>query len=434
MKKAKWFVILSILLSLMLSIFSCDGKKGKDEDSVVLKTYGRYWTGIELGMKEFFIPDYKEKTGVEIELKKFNESTETLRAVRTDLEAGNRTADFLWIDLMDLPAYKADDLLMDISDIVEPYKDQLPPNYLAAVTTKDSAIIAVPHHISADLMLYNADSIPKPELPDTYDELMDWAKKHPGKYSYRGKSEGLTTSLMNFLYAFKAITPEKDVSRLFDAEYNPEIVETFEYIKELYPYVHQPLYEHNPVFQVDMANGTITLFANWDAEISKVRVDKGADYVHLHPNIQLKGKGDLRPICSGGWLFAIPKNAENPEEAKKFIQYMMSVDNQVLAIMNQDTETTYTGHFPIRADAVAEIPPSMAAELWDVNDLQHLIDITFENFVDRPTVPYYHDLSNILQNVHNSIVINGDDIQETLARAQKELDTYTQQMEQTTEK
>ena len=427
MKVIKYFLAIVLIFSVIFALYAC-GKKNKTETekALILKTYGRYWTGIELGMKEFFIPDFKAKTGIDIELKKFNESSETLRAVRLDRDAGKETADFLWIDLMDLPAYMAEDLLMDISDIVAPFKDKLPPNYLKLVTTPDSSIIAVPHHISADFMLYNADEISEDDLPDSYEELLEWAKKNPGKYSYRGKSEGLSTSLMNFLFAFGALGPDKDPAKLFDVETNPEILEVFEYLKELYPYVKQPLYEHNPVFEVDMASGTITLFANWDAELAKVRIDKDAKNVKLHPNIQLKGKGDLRPICSGGWLFAIPKNAAHPKEAKEFIKYMMSVDNQILAIINQQSSITYTAHIPIRSDAIEEIPPTLAKDLFDVDDLSYLVEGTFKNFVNRPTVPYYHDLSIILQDVHNAIVINGEDPKETLARAQKELEAFAQ--------
>jgi hypothetical protein len=50
----------------------------------------------------------------------------------------------------------------------------------------------------------------------------------------------------------------------------------------------------------------------------------------------------------------------------------------------------------------------------------------FANFANRPKVPYYQDLSSLLQQVHNDIILNNADMYETLNRAQDQLDLFVQ--------
>ncbi len=403
---------------------SNNGDDSKEESALIeLITFGRYWEGIERGMNQTLIKEFREQNGINIKMRTFGKSPDVLNALRIATEQERGVADFLWIDLMDVPAYERSDLLMDLSDIVDPYRDKIPQAFLDAATTSDGKLIGVPHHISADIMLYNANKISEEELPDTYEELLEWCKKNPDRYSYRGNSEALAASLIDFLYAFGAMSSEKDPAKLFDIETNPEIIEVFEYLRELYPYIHEP-YNDTPLILTDMAAESIWLIANWDSELLRIRVDKGADYIRLHPNVQLKGKSGMRPICSGGWLFAIPKASPHPEEAKKFIEFVMTIEMQKKAIWNNETGKSYTGHIPIRADAVAAMDDSLKALLWDIHDVNKLMQIMSENFANRPKVSYYHDLSSLLQQAHNDIVLNKADVISTLNRAQKQLNYF----------
>lgn len=423
----------SLLVILLISgiLIGCNGNKPqppKEEKTgtVKLMTSGRYWEGIERGMNQMFIPEFKAKTGIDIKIQHYANSPDVLNALRVAVNQDKNIPDFMWIDLMDVPAYEKADLLMDLSDLVAPFRDQLPKAFIHAASTTDGRMIGVPHHISADLMLYNRNKIAEDELPTSYEELLTWCKANPGRYSYRGNGEGLSTALMNFLYGFNALSYDKDPAKLFDVETNPEIIEVFQFLKELYPYVKQPLYNDYPVIITDMAAESIWLFSNWDSELLRMRVDKGADYIGLHPMLQLKGKSDMRPICSGGWMFAIPKKSPHPEEARQFIEFLMTKEMQNKAIWNPQTGKSYTGHIPIRGDALAALSDSMKVLLWDIQDVDTMLPAMFANFANRPKVPYYHDLSSLLQQVHNDIILNNADIIETLNRAQSQLDRFVQ--------
>ena len=56
LKEQYFFLLLVMLLIVFVAILSsCNNKEDK---TLVLTTYGRWWTGIELGMKEYFVPEY----------------------------------------------------------------------------------------------------------------------------------------------------------------------------------------------------------------------------------------------------------------------------------------------------------------------------------------------------------------------------------------
>ena len=161
-----------------------------------LTTYGVYWPGIRDFLEEIAIPQFKSRSGHTINIVSDESSAQTLEKVREDSERGSGRADFVWMNLSDLDSYLKDDLLMDLADLVEPLKDQLPPAYLKAVSTQDGKIVAVPHHLSAHLMVYNQEAIPRVGLPDTYSELLLWSEINEGRYSYGGEDEFLTTGLI----------------------------------------------------------------------------------------------------------------------------------------------------------------------------------------------------------------------------------------------
>ncbi len=426
LKEQYFFLLLVMLLIVFVAILSsCNNKEDK---TLVLTTYGRWWTGIELGMKEYFVPEYKKLTDTEIKMVIKQQTIDTLKHIREDVRSGKKTADFIWIDLMDLPAYIKEDLLLDVSDVIEPMKPYLPPMYIDAATGEDGIVYAIPNQLSIDLMMYDSNKLTPQAVPDTYEELLEWVKANPGRFCYRGKGEQLSTYLMNLLYAFKALGPDKDPAKIFDPKMNPEIVIMFEYLRELYQYVKQPLYESTSQGPLEQASEEIWLFSNWDSDIPRVRVDKGADFVKLHPNFQLAGPDGDRPICSGGWYLAVPKSAAHPEEGKKFIAWMSTKENILRAVGRYDEtpRKTYGGHIPIRTDAIEALPDNISMSWWDIQDLETVKQQAFTNLVNRPTVPYYHDLSLLLQRAHNDIVVKGRSIETTLKSIQAELDLYVE--------
>lgn len=418
MMRKRWVLISFVIVAALLSVV-CSKKEAEKQGTDTLTTYGRYWTGVNEFMKVVAIPEFKKMTGLDVDMVVYNDTIETFERVKVETGSNDPTADFVWIDFMDINAYRGMDLLMDISDIVEPFADQIPPKMLDPCRGPNGEIYAVPHQISVDLMMYNENHVAVEELPATYAELLDWCRENPDRYSYRGVGEHLTTSLMNFMYAFGALQEGQDLSTFFDIEENPALVEVFEYLVELNKYTKKPLYTEYGTMDLEMANELLWLFSNWDSQIVRIRRNKDAPYVRLHPGYNLQGPTGKKAICLGGWLFAVPKNAANPEKGKQFVSWIMSEEMQIKSI--GDTTQVYCGHIPARIDATANMPEYMK-NWFDVQDVTTLREEAFESLVTRPTwAPYYFDFSTLLQRAHDEIVIQGKPIETVLANAQSEL-------------
>ncbi len=419
--RSRLAVVTGVLLILGGSalFYACNRTKTPVETQQLI-TYGRYWTGVGEFMNVVAIPQFKKESGLDIQMVSYNKTTETLERVEVETKAGKPTADFVWIDFMDINAYKSKDLLLDISDVINPIANQIPAKILDPCRGADGKIYAVPHQISIDLMVYNEKSIPLESLPRTYSELLDWCKQNPGRYSYRGTDEHLTTSLMNFFYAYGALKEGQEIAKFFDPAVNPAIVDAFNYLIELNKYTKKPLYTDYGTMELEMANELLWLFSIWDSNIVRIRSNKNAPYVRLHPGYNLEGPTGKKAICLGGWLFAVPKNAAHPDLGKKFVSWIMSKDMQIKSI--GDSTHALCGHIPARIDATEEMPEFMK-NWFDVKDVQSLRNSAFESLVIRPTwASYYFDFSTLLQRAHDEIVIQGKPTETVLKNIQSELD------------
>ncbi len=421
MKLRRIAIFLLIILS-VASLFTCGKKVTEKQDLKKLTTYGRYWTGVLEFMKMTAIPEFKKKSGLDIDMVVYNDTIETLERVRLETKSGDPTAHFIWIDFMDIAAYIEQDLLMDITDIVGPYADKIPAKMLNPCKGPDGKIYAVPHMISIDLLMYNENNIQLDDLPQTYAELLTWCKNNPNRYSYRGIGEHLTTSLMNFFYAFGALEEGQDLSQFFNPEENPEIVSVFEYLIELNKYTKKPLYTDYSAMDLEMANEMLWLYSLWDDHLAKIRHNRNAPHVRLHPSYNLAGPTGKRAICLGGWLFAVPKNSADPVRGKEFVSWIMSQEMQVKSV--GDSSRVLCGHIPARIDAVQNMPDYMKS-WFDVSDVESLRKNAFEALVVRPTwAPYYFDFSTLAQRAHDEIVIQGKPIDVVLKNIQAELDLF----------
>lgn len=414
----RWF----LLIFLLPLIFGACNKpqKADQKDTSKVVTYGRYWTGINEFMNMIAIPRFEAETGLTVDMTVYDKTTQTLDRVLVETRHNDQTADFIWIDLKDINAYLHNDLLVDISDLVEPFADQIPKKILDLCRGSDGKIYAVPHNLSIDLMMYNENKIDPKDLPETYEELLQWCQQNPNRYSYRGKGPHLVTSLMNFFYAFGALEYGQDISRFFDPEVNPKIVDVFEYLVELNKYTKQPHPHDVGTMDLELANELLWLFSNWDSHVASTRKNKNAPYIRLHPKYNLEGRSGLKPICLGGWLFAIPKNAANVDNGKKFVQWIMSEEMQIAAI--GDSTRTFCGHIPARMDATANMPEYMKA-WFDVTDVEKLRDDALRHVVVRPTwANYYESFASLVQLAHTEIIIKGEPIEDVLQNMQSELD------------
>ena len=207
--------------------------------------------------------------------------------------------------------------------ILPKYKDRLSnmDNYLEpAVKMQDLAGdfgVTVTYYPSGPLLEYMPDKVPNP--PTTADELLAWAKAHPGKFEYaRPANSGPgRTFLMGLPYILGDKDP-KDPINGWD--------KTWAYLKELGQYINT--YQSGTTATMkDLGNGTVDMLASttgWDInprvlgtvpESAKVGTLKGFHWV------------------TDAHYAVIPKGASADQQAAvlQLVQFMLTKEQQAKA-------------------------------------------------------------------------------------------------------
>lgn len=137
----------------------------------------------------------------------------------------------------------------------------------------------------------------------------------------------------------------------------------------------------------------------------------------LHNNSKLKGKVGISKLphkkeCRsastlGGWHIGISKFTDMKEEAIKFLKFVTSYEIQKKLAINLSWNP---GRRDVYNDKeVLKVLPHFK-ELKDV----------FENAIPRPNLPYYTQISEILQKYINSAISENIEIDKALRFAEKE--------------
>jgi multiple sugar transport system substrate-binding protein len=115
----------------------------------------------------------------------------------------------------------------------------------------------------------------------------------------------------------------------------------------------------------------------------------------------------------GGWHVGISSFSDRKEDAWKFVRYIISYEAQKKLALN-------LGWNPGRQDVYSD--PEIAEKL------PHLVEFRqiFENAVTRPNLPFWPEVSQILQIHINSVLAGRSDPEEALRNAQSGIDKVLQ--------
>ena len=172
---------------------------------------------------------------------------------------------------------------------------------------------------------YNPKYVKNP--PKTFEELVEWVKKNPGKFGYNGIKGGM--SGVGFVVAWVYWkTGKYDVYTKgpYDTKY-----------EEDWPQVFADLKEFNKYVTITAGNvGTLDM-------LNRGEIWMGPVWVDMFYTFMLEGKMDpsirLTLIAPGlpgqPMYFVIPKKACHPEWAKKFVDFVMSPEIQGKVIVEK---------------------------------------------------------------------------------------------------
>ncbi|WP_242964972.1 extracellular solute-binding protein [Scatolibacter rhodanostii] len=273
--------------------------------------------------------DYNTKAKVEVQFVVSGTSEQSLvDRITAANQAGETDTDYDLIALDDSGISPI--IAQNGEDFFVPIDTTKIPNY-ENVVFKDNIIgdTFVPYRGTTVMLAYNSEVVSNP--PKTTEELYQWIKDNPGRFTYCDPSTGgsgytfATTAIYNQLPEEAATSPDTK----WKTEHTEEWDKGFSLLAELHPY----LYQTAGKVQYPMKNaGSLDLLANKQVDMTTAFVNMvltNKSMGTLPESIKLQ---QLDPAFSGALAgFTIPKIGKDKEAALSVIDYYLSYEAQSIS-------------------------------------------------------------------------------------------------------
>jgi multiple sugar transport system substrate-binding protein len=422
------------VLVLGLLVWAVQGCRRKEEQTAVPGKIPLVFKYQPLGDPEAFrqlLADFERKNP-DIALKTEalpNASDVAHQFFLTSLEGGADDFDVLVVDVVWVPEFARAGWIADISDAFPPerLREEFLPGPVEAVVV-GGRTYAVPWYVDVGVLYYRTDLVPR--APTTYAELRQFAKDAMAKdpllqgYVWQGRQyEGLNCN------AFEAIWGHG--GRVMDAQGRLELDteparEGLAYLRGLIASGISPPgvtsageEEARRVFQ----SGRAVFMRNWpyaweEAQKPDSPIRGKVGITSLPTLTGEKGQGTL-----GGWQLAVNANVTEARKqaAKRFIAHLTSPEANVRMAMNY-------GRNPPRPSVYQD--PRLVQRVPFIANLLSMV----EHAKPRPVTPYYNLLADVLQSEFSAAIAGIRSPEESLKRAQRQVDILTGQVEPFQEK
>ncbi len=342
LKRKKWF---SLIIVLMLLLSACGSSKKETSTLKNLKTWDDVvaagknkevtilmWGGnesINQYMDGFVSENLKELYGITLNRVPMNAPdylTKLINEKKSDTQVG--TADLLWINAENFLTAKNGDLLSG------PFTELLPNlnNYYdlnASDLSFDSGIEIEGYEAiwGRAQLVFTYDKALTEDAPKNYKELLEWAKKNPGKFTYPKLPDDFvgTAFVRN---AFYELTGESDIfqKEMSEEEFKKIAEPVVAYFNELEPYLWNKG-ESYPSTQAQLdelfKNGEISMTMGFEIGKTAGLVESG-----VYPETVTSYVFDTGTIGNSHYL-AIPFNSPEQAAALLVIDFLESPKAQI---------------------------------------------------------------------------------------------------------
>ena len=333
--------------------------------------------------------------------------------------AGGSAPDFVSLDLVYAPAFAKSGVLEDLTDLANglPYFDQLSKAHVGT-GTYEGRIYALPMSADASVLLWNKRLFREAGLdpdkgPTNWAEIEEAAGKVNALggdirgFYFAGACGGCNAfTFMPLIWASGGDILVDDGKRAtLDT---PQMHDAINFYRDLVAKGYVP-----ESAKTDSGKNFFGGFATDKVGISPLGAFAIGNLVKNYPEVEfgvtfLPGKDGGKASFAGGDNFVVTGGRDNLEAAKKFLEFVYSVEGQTLLAKG--------GSLPTRADVAAEAVASL--------DERYQIATEAMKIGRTPSSPVYNDIINSSTGPWKQMlneVFFGDDVKGYVAKAQAEM-------------
>jgi multiple sugar transport system substrate-binding protein len=382
----------------------------------------------EIEYLETLIKKFEEKNNIKVRILRQPTDTDQRRqGLVIPLKAKKKDPDVFLMDVIWVGQFAASDWLQPLDQYIDNDTfniDVFFQSIIKQVDLHDKNLVALPVYVDCGLLYYRKDLLEKYDytVPETWDELIHCAldiqkyerKENPQLYGFvwqGAQYEGLICTFLEFAASHRGGIIKKNGSIVINCKEN---IDALALMKDMiHGYKISP-----PNTFTEMKEEEVRLFFDagnalfernwpyaWSLHERKDSPVQGKIAIVLLPKT-VEGKN---AAALGGWHIGISKYSDNKDDAWKLVKFLTAYETQKQLILN-------LGWNPGRNDIyddpdVKEVVPHIA-----------VLKKAFEYTVARPNLPYYTQLSEILQRHINACLSGKLSTHEALSQAQEEIE------------
>ena len=372
------------------------------------------------------INEFEAKAGFTVRMvRQPTDSDQRRQGLVVPLKAGQKNPDVFLMDVVWIGQFVASGWLEPLDPYVSKDSFSTAPFFQKVLTLADiyhDTLFALPVYVDGGLLYYRKDLLEKygyDHPPETWDQLVEYSqviqrgerKEDPDFYGFvwqGAQYEGLVCNFLEFAASDGGGIAEGDKIRLSTAENRQAL-------KFMYDLIH--VYRISPPntytemkeeeVRSSFQRGNAAFERNWpyawklhEAEDSPVRGKVG---ITALPHFQ--GKKSVSTL--GGWHVGISRYSDAQDKAWELVKYITSHQTQKKLVLN-------LGWNPGRRDVYED------EKIKSSLPYLHVLSGIFEKAVARPNLPYYTQLSEIIQRQVNACIAGKIDPSQALDRMQAE--------------
>jgi multiple sugar transport system substrate-binding protein len=409
------FIAWVVAVGAMVCISGC----GPEKNAVVFAVGG---APAELAFWEQLTDDFQKQSGIRVELlRQPSDTAQRRQGLIIALDARQANPDIFLMDIAWLGLFIASDWLEPLGKEID--TDPFFSRVLRLADIQQGRLFGLPVNVDGGVLYYRRDLLQRFDLPGppaTWRELLSMARTvqtalrgtNPHFYGFvwqGAQYEGLVCNFMEFCGADGGFIMQ-DGGVLIDQSRNRAALQFMHDL--IWKYKISPPNTYTEMKEEEVRTyfqaGNALFERNWPY----------AWALHQRPDSAVRGKIGVAPLPTadsgervstlGGWHIGLSRFSDRKIQGLKFIQYVTAYDTQKRLALG-------LGWTPGRRDLYSD--PDILARQPHFSKLRAV----FQTAQPRPILPYYTQLSAIVQKHLNRVLADRDTAARALEKAQQEI-------------